>query len=200
MKYLFAIYVQIIFLGLLFSQTKPVQGLIKGENDSTLTSVKIISIPSQTKINADKKGEFIFEMPVRDRKLIISYNQFGAPKLNDGRKISISHSSDLIAVIISEKKAAVDIEKISNKPLKILHKFISNNDSILDNKMEATLAWSAKEAIYKLHQRGEIDFKKDIIIQKIDTIKKQIHTTFQKKNLVLNFQKINNHFLVYVCI
>ena len=73
MKYLFAIYVQIIFSGLLFSQTKPVQGLIKGENDSTLTSVKIISIPSQTKINADKKGEFIFEMPVRDRKLIISH-------------------------------------------------------------------------------------------------------------------------------
>ena len=135
-----------------------------------------------------------------DKKLIISYNQFGAPKLNDGRKISISHSSDLIAVIISEKKAAVDIEKISNKPLKIIHKFISNNDSILDNKMEATLAWSAKEAIYKLHQRGEIDFKKDIIIQKIDPNKKQIHTTFQKKNLVLNFQKINNHFLVYVCI
>ena len=73
MKYLFAIYLQIIFLGLLFSQTKPVQGLIKGEGDSTLTSVKIISIPSQTKINADKKGEFIFEMPVRDRKLIISH-------------------------------------------------------------------------------------------------------------------------------
>jgi hypothetical protein len=72
-KNLFAIYVQIIFSGLLLSQTKPVQGLIKGENDSTLTSVKIISIPSQTKINADKKGEFIFEMPVRDRKLIISH-------------------------------------------------------------------------------------------------------------------------------
>ena len=135
-----------------------------------------------------------------DRKLIISYNQFGAPKLNDGRKISISHSSDLIAVIISEKKVAIDIEKISNKPLKIKHKFISNIDNVLDNKMEATLAWSAKEAVYKLHQEGGIDFKKDIIIQKIDISKKQIHTTFQKKNLVLNFQKINNHFLVYVCI
>ena len=135
-----------------------------------------------------------------DRELIISYNQYGAPKLNDGRKISISHSSDLVAVIISEKKVAIDIEKIGNKPFKIIHKFISNNDNILDNKMETTLAWSAKEAVYKLHQEGRIDFKKDINIQKIDTIKKQIHTTFQKKNLVLNFQKINNHFLVYVCI
>ena len=65
--------------------------------------------------------------------------------------------------------------------------------------MEATLAWSAKEAVYKLHQKGEIDFKKDITIKKIDTSRKQIHIIFQKKNLVLNFHKINNHFLVYVC-
>ena len=135
-----------------------------------------------------------------DENLRISYNEFGAPTLNCEKNISISHSSDLIAVIISEKKVAIDIEKISNKPLKIINKYISNNDSVSNNKMEATLAWSAKEAVYKIHQKGEIDFKKDIIIQKIDTIKKQIHTIFQEKNLVLSFQKINNHFLVYVCI
>ena len=167
-------------------------------------AIQVYNKPIPLKLKSEKRQlEYILTrllLQQIDKELIISYNQFGAPKLNDGRKISISHSSDLIAVIISEKKVAVDIEKISNKPLKIIHKFISNNDSILDNKMEATLAWSAKEAVYKLHQRGEIDFKKDIIIQKIDTNKKQIHTTFQKKNLVLNFQKINNHFLVYVCI
>ena len=172
--------------------------------ESLEEAVEVYNKPIPVEFKSEKRQlEYILTrllLQQIDRKLIISYNQFGAPKLNDGRKISISHSSDLIAVIISEKKAAIDIEKISNKPLKIIHKFISNNDSILDNKMEATLAWSAKEAVYKLHQQGEIDFKKDIIIQKIDTNKKQIHTTFQKKNLVLNFQKINNHFLVYVCI
>ena len=172
--------------------------------ESLKEAIEVYSKPIPVEFKSEKRQlEYILTrllLQQIDKELIISYNQFGAPKLNDGRKISISHSSDLIAVIISEKKAAVDIEKISNKPLKIIHKFISNNDSILDNKMEATLAWSAKEAVYKLHQRGEIDFKKDIIIQKIDTNKKQIHTTFQKKNLVLNFQKINNHFLVYVCI
>lgn len=160
------------------------------------------SIPLELKSNKRKLEHICTRLLLKeiDENLKISYNQFGAPKLNDGRKISISHSSDLIAVIISEKKVAIDIEKISNKPLKIKHKYVSNNDSVSDNKIEATLAWSAKEAVYKLHQKGEIDFKRDIIIKKIDTIKKQIHTTFQKKNLVLNFQKINNHFLVYVCI
>ena len=167
-------------------------------------AIQVYNKPIPLKLKSEKRQlEYILTrllLQQIDRKLIISYNQFGAPKLNDGRKISISHSSDLIAVIISEKKVAVDIEKISNKPLKIKHKFISNNDNILDNKMEVTLAWIAKEDVYNIHQKEGIDFKKDIMIHKIDTSKKQIHTTFQKKNLVLNFQKINNHFLVYVCI
>ena len=172
------------------------------ENLESAVEIYNKSIPQEFK--SDKRQlEYILTrllLQQIDENLRISYNQFGAPTLNCNKNISISHSSDLIAIIISEKKVAIDIEKISNKPLKIKHKFISNNDSVLDNKIEATLAWSAKEAVYKLHQQGEIDFKKDIIIQKIDTNKKQIHTTFQKKNLVLNFQKINNHFLVYVCI
>ena len=65
-----------------FSQTKPIQGLIKGENDSTLSSVKIISIPSNTKINANKEGEFLFSMPVRDRSLIISHKNHDTDTLD----------------------------------------------------------------------------------------------------------------------
>ena len=172
------------------------------ENLQEATEIYKKSIPINFK--SDKRQlEYILTrllLQKIDENLRISYNEFGAPTLNCKKNISISHSNDLITIIISEKEVAVDIEKISNKPLKIKHKFISNKDSVLDNKIEATLAWSAKEAVYKLHQQGRIDFKKDIIIRKIDTIKKQIHTTFKKKNLVLNFQDINNHFLVYVCI
>ena len=167
-------------------------------------AIKVYNKPIPVEFKSEKRQlEYILTrllLQQIDENLRISYNQFGAPTLNCKKNISISHSSDFIAIIISEKKVAIDIEKISNKPLKIKHKFISNNDNILDNKMEATLAWSAKEAVYKLHQKGEIDFKKDIIIQKIDTSKKQIHTTFQNKSIFLNFQKLNNHFLVYVCI
>ena len=172
--------------------------------ESLEEAIKVYNKPIPLEFKSEKRQlEYILTrllLQQIDENLKILYNEFGAPTLNNNKNISISHSSDFIAIIISEKKVAVDIEKISNKPLKIKHKFISNNDSILDNKKEATLAWSAKETVYKLHQQGGIDFKKDIIIQKIDTIKKQIHTTFQKKNLVLNFHKINNHFLVYVCI
>ena len=190
-------------LALIKRQENHVLGIWKIK-ESLEEAVEVYNKPIPLEFKSEKRQlEYILTrllLQQIDENLKISYNDFGAPTLNNNKYISISHSSDLIAVIISKKKVAIDIEKISNKPLKIKHKFISNFDSILDNNVEVTLAWSAKETVYKLHQQGKIDFKKDIIIQKIDIIKKQIHITFQKKNLVLNFKKINNHFLVYVCI
>ena len=135
-----------------------------------------------------------------DENLNISYNEFGAPILNDNRNISISHSNNLAAIIVSEKKVAIDLEKINDRAHKIKEKFLSNNDIFFENEINTTLAWSAKETVFKLHQKGNIDFKEDVIIQKIDAEKKQIMVMFKKKNLVLNYQELNNHFLVYVCI
>ena len=39
-----------------------------------------------------------------DENLRISYNQFGAPTLNCNKNISISHSCDLIAIIIKDQE------------------------------------------------------------------------------------------------
>ena len=134
-----------------------------------------------------------------DSNLKISYNKNGAPILNNNKCISISHSNNLAAIIIGDNKVGIDIEKVSKKPLKIADKFISENDNISMDTNDYCLAWSAKEAIYKLHEIGGIDFKNDIIIKHINKEKKIINVKFKNKSLVLNFQKINNHFLVYVC-
>jgi len=134
-----------------------------------------------------------------ERNLKISYNKYGAPILNNNKCISISHSNNLVAIIISDKKVGIDIEKISKKPLLISDKFISKNDNISMDTNDTCLAWSAKEAIYKLHEIGGLDFKNDILIQKINKEKNIIKAKFKNKTLFLNYQKINNHFLVYVC-
>ena len=134
-----------------------------------------------------------------ESNLKISYNKYGAPILNNNKCISISHSNNLVAIIISDKKVGIDIEKISKKPLLISDKFISENDNISMDTNDTCLAWSAKEAIYKLHEIGGLDFKNDILIQKINKEKKIISVKFKNKTLFLNYQKINNHFLVYVC-
>ena len=132
-------------------------------------------------------------------KLNISYNQFGAPTINNNQNISISHSDKYVAIIISKNKIGIDIEKLSNKPLKVIQKFISKNDNIKANQKEASLAWSAKEALFKYHMEGGIDFKKNIIIKKIDFEQKKIHALLLKSSVILDFQLINDHILVYVC-
>ena len=58
-------------------------------------------------------------------KITITYNKFGAPELDNGEHISISHSRNLVAIIISKTKVGLDIEQIRNNPLKLSLKFIS---------------------------------------------------------------------------
>ena len=138
------------------------------------------------------------------------YNKFGAPQLKlaswgEQEKmfqmyISISHSKGLVAVLIGDNKVGLDIEQISDKPLKLSSKFITKNIHENLSKEKATLIWCAKEAIYKWYQKGEVDFTKDIIIPPFVLKEKgQIKIQIKKNSLILNYQKINNHYLVYVC-
>ena len=130
----------------------------------------------------------------------IIYNEFGAPELNNGKHISISHSKELVAVIFSDKKTGLDIEQISEKSLRIASKFVSEKNLIMLNKEKATLIWCIKEAIYKWHQKGRVDFIKDIIIPEFFAKKHgKVTAYFRGKKLNLNYLKINNHYLVYVC-
>ena len=130
----------------------------------------------------------------------ISYNSNGAPEISNGKHISISHSKNLVAIIISDKKIGLDIEYISEKPLKLSSKFITGNSHKDLTKEKATLIWCCKEAVFKWHQKGGVDFIKDIIITEFSVKEKEIITIqFKKKELNLSYQKINNHYLVYVC-
>jgi len=130
----------------------------------------------------------------------IIYNEFGAPELDDEKHLSISHSMELVSVIISDKKTGLDIEQISEKSLRLASKFVSEKNLIKLNKEKATLIWCIKEAIYKWHQKGGIDFIKDIVIPEFFVQENgKVKAYFRKKELNLNYLKINNHYLVYVC-
>ena len=43
--------------------------------------------------------------------LNLSYNEFGKPFLDDEKHISITHSFNFAAILISDKEAGIDIEK-----------------------------------------------------------------------------------------
>ena len=129
----------------------------------------------------------------------LDYNKYGAPVLDNNKKIAISHSKQLVAIIVSEFKSGIDTEIISKRILKIKDKFISTNDNINESQKDLTIAWSTKECIFKWHQKGTLNFKDDILIKKINHLSKTIEVFFDENLFILNFLKINNHILVYVC-
>jgi len=129
----------------------------------------------------------------------LDHNKYGAPILDNNKKISISHSKQLVAIIVSESKSAIDIEIISKRILKIKDKFISSYENINESQESLTIAWSTKECIYKWHQKGNLNFKDDISIRSINHSTKTIEVFFDRNLFILNFLKINNHILVYVC-
>ena len=130
----------------------------------------------------------------------ISYNEFGAPELNNGSYISISHSKGLVAIIISQQQVGIDIEEISEKALRVSSKFVSKNNLKALTTEKATLIWSCKEAIYKWHQKGNLDFITDIKLHPFKSLEKgEITAKFRDTQLILHYQKIHNHYLVYVC-
>jgi len=130
----------------------------------------------------------------------ISYNEFGAPELNNNSYISISHSKGLVAIIISQQQVGIDIEEISEKALRVSTKFVSTNNLKALTAEKATLIWCCKEAIYKWHQKGEVDFIADIKLYPFKSLEKgEITAKFRDTQLILHYQKIHNHYLVYVC-
>ncbi len=130
---------------------------------------------------------------------LINYNIYGAPELDNNQYISISHSHNLVALIVSKKKVGLDIEKISSKALSLSSKFISDITYNI-SKEKATLIWCAKEAIYKWYQKKNINFKNDIKIYPFKLGDKgTVMAKFKNKKQTLYYNKIDNHFLVYVC-
>jgi phosphopantetheinyl transferase len=88
---------------------------------------------------------------------------------NEKYHFSISHCGDYAAAIVSsQSRVGVDIEKPSPKIGQIMHKFMSGDDlmelerSKLDKTSAAdllTMIWSSKEAIFKWYSFGNVDFR-----------------------------------------
>ncbi len=130
----------------------------------------------------------------------ITYNEYSAPKLENGEHISISHSKNLVAIIISKQKVGLDIEKISEKPLRLSSKFISDNTHQNLTKEKTTLIWCVKEAIFKWYQKGNVDFKKDIKIKEFEIMERgEISCNFKGEKIIVKYRKIDNQYLAYVC-
>lgn len=95
------------------------------------------------------------------------YNEFGKPLLKDKRHISITHSFEFSAIVVSDKQVGIDIEKNRNKITVIKHRFtnfVQNELSEIDFIQQLTHIWAAKESMFKIHPCGGMNFKNDLKI------------------------------------
>ena len=95
------------------------------------------------------------------------YNQYGKPLLIDKKHISITHSHQFSAIIISDIDIGIDIEKNRSKIIRIQDKFVNTNvDSLSDEDIvkQLTVIWGAKEAMYKTYPYGGLSFHNHISI------------------------------------
>ncbi len=122
--------------------------------------------------NEIKKREFVATRMLRNSifgKDEITYDHIGAPHIRARKYISISHTIDIVGIAVSEYKIGFDLEPIRAKAIKLFPKFLNDEElEIFDTKseIEMTMAWSAKETLYKLAGRKEIIFKDDLTLHK----------------------------------
>ena len=112
----------------------------------------------------------------------LHYDENGKPHLNDGKYISITHSFNFSAIIISDKEVGIDIEKQRNKILRIAHKFtpieeyrtIANEDALI---RKLTIVWCAKESLYKSFAEKSVSFLQHIDVDDFDLDDKKTSAT-----------------------
>ncbi|MGO4904665.1 4'-phosphopantetheinyl transferase family protein [Flavobacterium sp. W20_MBD1_R3] len=134
------------------------------------------------------------------------YDKFGKPHLHDGKHISITHSHNFAAIIISNETAGIDIELQRDKIIRIADKFCESEFHFLKRNTQEyirklTVIWGAKEAIFKIRNEKGISFKNHMSVCDFDLESKQTIAELHFDNLVkyfkIHFEEIEEFTLVY---
>jgi 4'-phosphopantetheinyl transferase len=111
------------------------------------------------------------KMLITDEYIDCKVDEHGKPYLVTlPYHISLSHSFDYAAVMISKKHpVGIDIEQIKEKVERIAHKFMRPNELSFINEAHKIphlyACWCAKEAVYKCNGEKEVSFVDDILLK-----------------------------------
>ena len=125
----------------------------------------------------------------------LRYVKSGKPILLKKNKISISHSGNYAALIISENNVGIDIEIITDKILKLKSKFLETELNYpLELNMETSLVyWNIKESIYKAVDKNGVDFKKNILVPPLNMKKNVAKSWYIDDDKICSF---DTHFKI----
>ena len=144
-----------------------------------------------------------------DEKVYLSHHDNGKPYLeNNPVNISITHTEKYVAVILHEEEnVGIDIESLDRDFSAVEKKALSEDEieDLEDEKRNEQLAiyWCAKEAVFKLLSRYNVDFAEQIEIERFRPRGEgELEATFTAKNeeeeFDLEYITFDRHVLVWV--
>lgn len=138
----------------------------------------------------------------------IRYNSMGAPVLEgtigEVGFISVSHSSEMVAVMFSATRCGVDIECCERNFERVASRYINHDEreslaASVGEDFEA-LMWSAKEAIYKYGNTPGVDFTHDVLIVGHSTEGQRLHAElYGMATPDVHYRTVGNQILCYLC-
>lgn len=184
------------------------------ESYAELLQQVILNETNRTRLNG-MKSEMHQRAFLSVRKLLqeagytdldLYYDKFGKPHLHGEMHISITHSHNFSAIIISDETAGIDIELQRDKIIRIAAKFCDSEFLFLEKDnaeyiKKLTVIWGAKEAIFKIRNEIGISFKDHIKVNSFKLESKQtigeLHFNSLVKDFKIHFEEIEEFTLVY---
>jgi len=154
-----------------------------------------LSVRTLLKEMLGKEGKIVYGP---ERKPYLHNNLFN---------ISISHSKNFTAILMSKKKrVGLDLEYMTSKILRIADKFLRPEElEHIEKDQELYhlyLHWCAKEALYKINDKVDINFVTNLSIEPFKPKEKGIITgtvnnTYMNEKFVLYYFHIKNYSIVW---
>jgi len=130
------------------------------------------------------------------------------PYLEDGSyHISVSHSNKYTSILLGKNRhVGVDLEYMSHNIERLAHKFINKQERITENPLKRCehlyVHWCAKEALYKICDKADINFQENLTINpfEIDScgeIIGVVHNESRNEEYRMYYTLENNYAWVY---
>lgn len=130
--------------------------------------------------NERRRGEHLAWRRVVRRELgrnvTIEYNEVGAPTVDiPNVHISVAHGGGMVAVAIADERVGVDIESKERNFERAKERYMSPEELALsDDELWPAMAWTAKEAMYKLYGHKGVDLRDDLQLLSFDATTRHI--------------------------
>ena len=119
------------------------------------------------------------------------------------RFVSLSHSDEWVAVMLSEGRCGVDIEALGRNFSRVASRYISHEERAqfeaqVGDHFEGIM-WSAEEALYKFGSNPGLDFIQDMVITGFDTAEQTITAElYGLATPTVHYRFVGDHILCYL--